>query len=73
MAIVGCYTLDLYCDKINIPDGEATDGIHRYNEFPHTYYDELGSICRSQARKDGWILKRNGNTICPKCNKRKIK
>lgn len=73
MAIVGCYTLDLYCDNSNIPDGKVTDGIHRYDEFPDSYSMELGSECRSLARKDGWLLKRNGDAICPKCNKRNRK
>ncbi len=69
MSIVGGYTLDLYCDNSNIIKGKITDGIHQYNEFPHIYFSELGSECRSEARKEGWILKRNGNAICPKCNK----
>jgi hypothetical protein len=63
--IVGCYTLDLYCEL------ETED--HEYKEFPHEYTDEYGSKCRSDARKSGWILRRDGTAICPKCNqKRKI-
>ena len=73
MTILGFYTLYLYCDKVNIPNGKVTDGIHMYDEFPYTYCSELCSECRSEARKDGWILKRNGDAICPKCNKRNIK
>ncbi len=65
---VGCYTLDLYCDRSTILYGEAGDGIHRYDEFPISYSMELGVDCRQQARKDGWILKRNGDAICPKCS-----
>ncbi len=57
--IVGCYSLNLYCDRKNEE--------HEYKEFPHTYTDELGSRCRKSARQDGWLLKRNGDCICPKC------
>lgn len=56
------YTLDLYCDN----DSDH----HRHNEFPHTYTDEHGSVCRKNARKEGWIIGRgNGKDYCPKCAK----
>ena len=58
--IVGGYTLDLYCDHKNKD--------HEYNEFPHTYYEQLGSLCRKNARRDGWILHKDGTATCPKCN-----
>lgn len=65
----GCYTLDLYCDRVgeNLP-GDSTDGRHTWNEFPHEYVDEHGSACRAKARRDGWIIKNNGTAICPKCS-----
>lgn len=63
--IAGCYTLDLYCDKDNKN--------HSYNEFPHTYIAEKGSDCRRAARKDGWILTRDNEAICPKCSKKRKK
>lgn len=58
--IVGCYSLDLYCDCENSE--------HEYQEFPHEFTDEYGSKCRSAARKKGWILKRDYTAICPKCS-----
>lgn len=62
--MAACYTLDLYCDN------EADAGnVHRWNEFPHQFTDELGSECRKEARKKGWLIKRNGDVICPKCVK----
>lgn len=64
--IVGCYALDLYCENY---DPRAL-GLHEYDEFPHTYTDEYGSRCRTDARKDGWLLRRDGTALCPKCNKR---
>jgi hypothetical protein len=62
----GCYLLHLYCDNYSVQNL----GEHRYNEFPHSYTDEYGARCRADARRDGWILKRNGGAICPKCAKR---
>ena len=64
--IAGCYALDLYCDN----SGPWPDGRHKYNEFPHQYTDELGSRCRQAARRDGWLLTRDGKAYCPKCSKK---
>ena len=60
--IVGCYTLDLYCDN----EGASC---HEFDEFPHSYGAEFGSQCRAEARRDGWKL-HNGQAICPKCNRK---
>ena len=63
--IVGCYTLDLYCDNA----GEYPDGIHEYKEFPREFTDEYGSKCRKMARKEGWTLNlKDGTALCPKCS-----
>lgn len=69
MSWAGMYALDLYCDKVgpNLP-GKATDGVHKWDEFPHQYTNELGSVCRSAARRDGWIITNDGGSICPKCS-----
>jgi hypothetical protein len=69
MSQVGCYTLDLYCDNENAEN--CGDGIHGYKEFPITFTHEKGSVCRSMARKDGWILGKDGSAICPKCSGKK--
>lgn len=58
--IIGCYALDLYCDS---PKHDDYD-----NRNPVQYTDELGSKCRQAARRDGWILTRDGKAYCPKCN-----
>lgn len=63
----GMYGLDLYCDNEDAPD-------HVYDEFPHQYTDELGSVCRAKARRAGWVIRKDGTAICPKCSgKRKRK
>lgn len=60
--LAGCYFLHLYCD--------AKNPKHRFGEFPHEYTDELGSVCRKMARKDGWKINKDGTALCPKCSKR---
>jgi hypothetical protein len=57
--IVGCYTLDLYCDA---PNCKTTQ--------PETFIHELGSTCRSLARKAGWYLTGSGQAFCPTCTKK---
>ncbi len=59
---VGCYTLDLYCDKY------ANDGKppHEYGEFPHRYTGLTPSKSAKHARAAGWLLGRLD--LCPKCS-----
>lgn len=60
----GGYSLHLYCDR------KSTD--HRYDEFPHEFFAELGTTCRKEARQLGWVIGTAGKEdICPKCSKRK--
>ena len=68
--IVGCYTLDLYCDRFSVSPGEVTDEHgHWYNEFPHQFTAELGSECRAKAKQRGWKLNlKDGTALCPKCS-----
>lgn len=61
---VGCYTLDLYCDKNKVCTKEF-----KYNEFPHQYTGPTKKNCVVQARKDGWIFHHNYEASCPKCSK----
>jgi hypothetical protein len=65
---VGGYSLDLYCDNAT-----TGDKIHAYDEFPHQYDGEIGSHCRSRARKAGWMLGQDGSAICPKCTRNRAK
>lgn len=75
--MAGCYCLDLYCDNGEDKWEASKDNPlvdvhgHRYDEFPHQYSDEYGSVCRADAKKDGWKFFRDGRVFCPKCNKRK--
>lgn len=58
--IVSGYSLDLYCDREN-PD-------HAWNEFPHDFSSESKRVCFKAALAAGWIIKRDGTAICPKCS-----
>jgi len=65
MAIVGCYSMDLYCDvDCDEPDfGENCS--YRTNYTGRTHSD-----CKRQAQADGWSFRKNGIVICPGCNPR---
>lgn len=62
--IVGCYTMDLYCD---VPDARAgTD--HPPDEFPHVFTGQTARRCRRAAMARGWKFLRDGvRAVCPKC------
>ena len=63
--IVGCYTLDLYCENLGPwPDKHG----HDFKEFPHQYTAELGSKCRKNAQRAGWKLTKDGRAYCPRCS-----
>jgi len=70
--IVGCYVLDLYCDKEsnhNIISGnyylmQPHDWILIANQFTGETYGE----CVKQARKNGWLVNRNKDKcLCKYC------
>lgn len=64
--IVGAYILDLYCDA-----KDWNEKPHTWKEFPHEFTGEYGTRCRREARRAGWVLKRNGEALCPKCSGKK--
>jgi hypothetical protein len=56
----GGYSLHLYC-KYENPD-------HTFSEFPHEYEDGATfAQAAGHAKKDGWLIHRNGLATCPKC------
>lgn len=63
--IVGCYSIDLYCDY------ENSD--HRWdaNSNPPAYIGETEAECLRAARKDGWKFTRERprKAKCPICVK----
>jgi hypothetical protein len=73
--IVGCYSLDLYCNVAKYDGdifGSGCDGIHEFREFPKTYTSERREDCERAAREDGWMINNNtGICLCPKCSGKK--
>lgn len=59
--IVGCYTLDLYCDH-----PKHKDNVEISKRGAHQYTGITGGECRQAARRDGWKI-RNNVAICPIC------
>lgn len=64
MQYAGCYTLHLYCDRVN--------DAHGFDAFPHEFTGETFGECAKVARKRGWIIHKSTRTAtCPKCTKAK--
>lgn len=49
--IVGCYTLDLYCDN-----ADSLHTWHELNAMPHQFTGDTRQYCYRQARKKGWTI-----------------
>ncbi len=75
MGETSCYTMDLYCDTIDWDaDDEKVsevDGVHEFREFPVTYNGASRARCVGDARRDGWLFRRDGRVFCPKCSGKK--
>jgi hypothetical protein len=64
--IVGCYSLELYCE--NYKNG-GLDGIHEFEEMPHLFTSERREDCEKQARDIGWMINnKSGVCLCPRCS-----
>lgn len=78
---LGTYTLDLYCDNDAGSENYPRDlfGVladkhqHLLGEFPHQYVKESDKLCFARARKAGWVFKRDGTVLCPKCSGKRVK
>ena len=55
------YTLHLYCKYLNAE--------HKFDEFPHEFFDQHGPVTFRQARARGWIIHKDRTATCPKCAK----
>ena len=72
--IVGCYSIDLYCDNYDEIHWKGRDDHgHEWREFPHTYTGKTRGECIAQARKHGWLVNDRleddgGRQLCPKCS-----
>ena len=75
MSIVGCYSLDLYCENFDIYEREVEDKFgHRYDDFPDEFTGYDRAECFRNARKAGWVINvRKHTAYCPKCSHKKPK
>lgn len=69
--IVGCYTLELYCD---LCWNDPAKPYAQRSGFPHRYLGTSRARCARQARTAGWLLQfaranRPEGAICPICRK----
>lgn len=62
--IIGCYSVDLYCD--------AENPAHEYGEFPHQFTGLNEPVCIRQARAKGWKITTK-RQLCPKCSGKRQK
>jgi len=74
MPAYNSHTLQLYCDNTDVAwvsyRHAAKRGEHKLGEFPTDFYHYDQAVCRKLAKKAGWLFKRNGQTICPRCTNR---
>ena len=71
--IVGCYSLDLYCDLCW--EDTATPYAQR-SAFPHNFTGKSRAACGKQARVAGWSLRfvsgsKPPRAVCPICKRRR--
>lgn len=65
--IVGCYSMDLYCDAENCPDRS-----HRIGSVYAQLIGRYERECLREARKLGWKFSKSHprKAFCPTCAKR---
>lgn len=64
--IVGCYSLDLYCDTGHRKDGTTEE----YNlADPGQFTGQTEGDCKRDARRAGWLFRRDGTVYCRECVK----
>lgn len=67
MSDVGAYHLQLYCDHPECPGPEVRGPSGITVAINNQYEGRNRAECVAQARRDGWILHRDGRCTCPKC------
>jgi hypothetical protein len=73
--LVGCYSVDLYCENASGEHGEKTCRVGWEYGGPPVYTGETLGECIRAARKDGWTITndRPRKTFCPRCTKARRK
>ena len=66
--IVGCYTMDLYCDAGDTCALFVARGYGGPTEWTSGPTVQTESAARVEARADGWHFERGGSRVlCPRC------
>ncbi len=70
--IVGCYSIDLYCDNKESKTCLDTKNIW----FGAQYTEYIESRCLKKAKADGWVIKNKNDegireVYCPLCKKKR--
>lgn len=68
MAVIGCYSLDLYCDTGGDPYGGTCPSHVPGRTACAQFTGRSERDCLSQARKRGWTF-HTGRAYCPRCSK----
>ena len=74
--IVGCYTVNLYCDDEGHEGFIGSTGSYYvkvgifHDEVKHEFAGQNERECFAQARRIGWEFTRDRRVICPFCQKR---
>jgi len=67
MAVIGCYTLDLYCDACD------ERGVPSWKIASAQYTADRREDTIRAARSEGWIVNENRNrAVCPVCSGKKM-
>lgn len=70
--LVGCYTLDLYCDYDELVPGSAEDAEgHSPGNYMGQFTGRSRSACIRAAREAGWLFHKDDTHSCPVCIKGK--
>jgi hypothetical protein len=65
--IVGCYSMDLYCDTGGDAYGGKCPHSTSYTTVQAEFTGRNERDCLQQAKQRGWSF-RNGKATCPGCN-----
>ena len=71
----GGYTLNIRCDGGHDPHQPSLSNEELDREIvagrTWSYFGETHNQCKAIARREGWLFKRGGKTLCPYCTGKK--
>lgn len=64
---VGCYSLDMYCDREGHDPYRQDPVTNEYDPSPWTFTGRTEAACIRDAKATGWKFHSNGSHTCPRC------